>query len=768
MKNSQLLLSLVALMLLSTSVLAATKYNRVIWDKDPSRNAIIAFSPSGTSNLPYIKYGTSPDENSWAIKYVTDSQMFGSIKSNFVRLSGLTGNSNIYYRVCDSSGCGQHFWFKTAPTDNSPFIVVAGGDSRTGITNRREGNKLIAKIRPLFIMHGGDFTSHNTSSDMKKYLDDWKLTFSSDSIGGESYKRIYPFIPTHGNHEDHNFKTLCQVFGTDFNQDGVCNEHDTYGAFNVSALLRVYTLNSQFKDGWNSHANAMNNWLSSDLVNNRASAKWYIAQYHKPMYPHTRGKSDNRILFDWWAQKFYDNKMNLVVESDSHITKVTKPLKISNNRFVETTQGGTVYVGEGSWGAPARSANDPKSWTIDLASIQQFKVITVKPNVLEVRTAQFDGSPSTLSLVDRQNNSTLLPTGINWWNVNNIGNVINLGQNNAQRTIITDGLANEAPVANAGVDKTVNVYTATTLNGTVTDDGFEGTSLTTTWTKQSGPGSVTFTDPNVAVTNVSFSAEGTYTLRLTVADGQFSVTDDVVITVAHASNNQPPTANAGSDRRVYISASATTLNGTVTDDGFDGNSLTTTWTRQSGPGSVTFTTPNAAVTNVSFSVAGDYILRLTATDGQFSVTDDMAITVTANNFNQEPIVNAGADKTVEIHSEIHLDGVVVDDDFSGNTLHTAWTEVSGHGTATFTDRDNIVTKVVFSDPGTYTLLLAANDGDYTPYDTVTINVVSGSSSESGGGGCTYNPNSKGVGLMFILMLGMSLLYILRRRFSNSP
>lgn len=426
---------------LSVSTMAATKYHRLVWDSNPSTNAVIGFSPDGTSNSPYVSYGYSTNESQWSTQSVTRSDNFSSLTSHFVRLTNLNSNSDVFYRVCDQDGCGDRFWFKTAPTSaSSSFVVVAGGDTRTGWTNRRQGNQLLAKIRPLFVMHGGDFTNANNVSEMTQFLQDWTLTYSSDSIDGISYKRIYPLVPTHGNHEDNNYKTLCEVFGVDFNGDGQCTSSDTYGAFNVSPLLRVYTLNSQYKNsGWSSYANTMNNWLSNDLNQQGSSATWRVAQYHKPMFPHYTGKSENTILFNWWASDFYDYAMNLVVESDTHINKLTKAIVPNGSGFSSTTNGGTVYVGEGSWGAPARSANDPKSWTIDLASIQQFKVLTVTPSSLDVRTAQFNGSPSTLTRSQRQNNSTALPSNVNWWSANGYGDVVELVQGTGNRSIINTG-----------------------------------------------------------------------------------------------------------------------------------------------------------------------------------------------------------------------------------------------------------------------------------------------------------------------------------------
>lgn len=428
--------------LLSPITDAATTHHRLIWDSDPAHEAVIGFSPSGTSSAPYVNYGFSTDERQWVSQQPNWSQHFNNgLLSYFVRLTNLPEDSAIYYRVCDNDGCGDRFWFNTAPTDAQAFVAIAGGDSRTGWTNRRAGNSLIAKIRPLFIMHGGDFTNANNIAEITEFLTDWTLTFSNDTINNLPYKRIYPLIPTHGNHEDNNFRTLCQVFGVDYNGDGECTTADTYGAFNISPLLRVYTLNSQYwGSGWSSHASAMNTWLANDLYAKGKDATWRFAQYHKPMFPHYSGKPDNLHLHTWWANHFYNYAMNLVVESDTHINKLTKAIRPNGKTFEVTTTGGTVYVGEGSWGAPARSANRPHPWTIDLASIQQFKVITVTAAKVDVRTAQFDDTAATLSRAERENNPTLLPANVNWWSTNNIGERLTLVQNAAGQSIIDGGV----------------------------------------------------------------------------------------------------------------------------------------------------------------------------------------------------------------------------------------------------------------------------------------------------------------------------------------
>jgi len=110
--------------------------------------------------------------------------------------------------------------------------------------------------------------------------------------------------------------------------------------------------------------------------------------------------------------------------------------------------------------------------------------------------------------------------------------------------------------------------------------------------------------------------------------------------------NTAPGVNAGAN------ASATTgtplnLNGTVNDDGLPNGTLTNTWSKIAGPGSVAFGNASSLSSSVSFSAAGNYTLRLTATDGQLSSNDDMNVTVTVPASTQNPIhINVGGPSIV--------------------------------------------------------------------------------------------------------------------------
>lgn len=90
---------------------------------------------------------------------------------------------------------------------------------------------------------------------------------------------------------------------------------------------------------------------------------------------------------------------------------------------------------------------------------------------------------------------------------------------------------NFAPSVTAGVDRVVILPDKTYLNGTAKDDGKINAAPAVAWSKDSGPGDVTFEDPQAAVTTARFSAVGTYVLKLTADDGQRSSSDTLRVVV---------------------------------------------------------------------------------------------------------------------------------------------------------------------------------------------------------------------------------------------
>jgi hypothetical protein len=199
----------------------------------------------------------------------------------------------------------------------------------------------------------------------------------------------------------------------------------------------------------------------------------------------------------------------------------------------------------------------------------------------------------------------------------------NLGPTTAQ--------VNTAPTVSAGADSTVTLPASALLHGTVSDDGLPNPPGFTTksWTRVSGPGTVTFGDPTAADTTASFGAAGTYLLRLTATDSALTTADDVTVVVnPQSSTNSAPSVFAGNDQTITLPGSAS-LSGTVSDDGLPNppGSTAVAWSKVSGPGSVSFADPSSTSTLASFSVDGAYVLRLTASDSVLTATDDISVVV---------------------------------------------------------------------------------------------------------------------------------------------
>jgi hypothetical protein len=92
------------------------------------------------------------------------------------------------------------------------------------------------------------------------------------------------------------------------------------------------------------------------------------------------------------------------------------------------------------------------------------------------------------------------------------------------KTTLSLNVDNARPAlkVNAGLDQTITLTAGANLDGTVSDDGLPNPpgAVTTTWSKVSGPGNVTFSDPASVTTTATFTHEGTYVLRFTANDSE--------------------------------------------------------------------------------------------------------------------------------------------------------------------------------------------------------------------------------------------------------
>lgn len=176
---------------------------------------------------------------------------------------------------------------------------------------------------------------------------------------------------------------------------------------------------------------------------------------------------------------------------------------------------------------------------------------------------------------------------------------------------------------------------------------------------------------NVTSATISNLTEGVTYYFVAVAytaDGVESLpSNEVAYSVPTSPTNAAPQVIASADQAITLPSSAI-LTATVADDGLPANPgvVSVAWSIVSGPGSVTFSAPASTTTTASFSMAGVYVIRASATDGELSASDDVTVTIA------EPLTLAG---TIKTRTGQPVAGVAVT--LSGDSAQTTTTASDG-------------------------------------------------------------------------------------------
>lgn len=397
--------SLGILIFLSFAILDLSAYSdkyRIMWREDPSTSMVIGWNQV-TGTDPILYYDSQDcGQNVFDYKYSQEPDRVVKAKgmnNQFVRLKNLKPNTVYYFVIKDSEGLSNRMSFKTLPdSPEEKLSIIAGGDSRNHRKARNNANSLVAKLRPHAIVFAGDMTGGDNDQQWGAWLDDWQNTIGSDG-------RLFPIVAARGNHELTN-KVLVDIFDV--------KAQDLYYALNFGgSLMRVYTLNSLIAPGGKQKA-----WLEKDLRTKGRNSIWQFAQYHHSMLPHTSVKSERHDLIANWATLFAKYGLDIVMESDAHVVKCTYPIRPSTEPgntegFIRDDQNGIVFIGEGCWGAPLRTADDDKPWTRAIGSFNQFKWLVVSKDQIAVRTVKVDNAEH----VSEVNHANIFnpPNGIDLW-----------------------------------------------------------------------------------------------------------------------------------------------------------------------------------------------------------------------------------------------------------------------------------------------------------------------------------------------------------------
>jgi P2-related tail formation protein len=293
-------------------------------------------------------------------------------------------------------------------------------------------------------------------------------------------------------------------------------------------------------------------------------------------------------------------------------------------------------------------------------------------------------------------------------------------------TVTVNAAANQAPVANAGSNRTITLPTNSVgLNGSASTDS-DGTISSYLWQQVSGPSTATLSATNTANITASNLQQGVYVFRLTVRDNDnASDFDEVTVTVNAAPvTNQPPVANAGANRTITLPTNSVGLNGSASADS-DGTISSYLWQQVSGPSTATLSATNTANITVSALQQGVYVFRLTVRDND-NATDSDEVTVTVNAApvtNQPPVANAGSNRTITLPTNsVGLNGSASTDS-DGTISSYLWQQVSGPSTATLSATNTANITVSALQQGVYVFRLTVRDNDNaSDSDDVTVTV----------------------------------------------
>ncbi|MCY3020656.1 MAG: PKD domain-containing protein [Planctomycetota bacterium] len=272
----------------------------------------------------------------------------------------------------------------------------------------------------------------------------------------------------------------------------------------------------------------------------------------------------------------------------------------------------------------------------------------------------------------------------------------------------------------------VTLNTTGTANGTVAASGSGTSTRTVTISSITGDGTLGI---SIAAGTASDNAG-----NQALAAGP-SATFTVDNTPAPA--NQAPIVSAGQNQSITLPASAQ-LEGTVSDDGLPQppGAVTVQWSEVSGPGTATFANAASLSTTAAFSVAGTYVVRLTANDGELSAGASVTVQVGAAPGNTPPQLTSPvtASPATAVAGQTVTFSVGAGDP-DGDALSYMWNFGDG------TPQSGIGTHV-YTVAGTYTAtvtILDSKGGTLT--SSATITVTGGGSADTDGDGLANDVDS---------------------------
>ena len=417
LRRSLLSIALGGILLSAGLAVAAPKYVRLAHPKDASSGMLVAWTTTTGTAEAVVQYGTAKTSLTQTVKGSSKkvSATLGTVSE--VTLSKLSPKTTYYYRVGGpAGGYSPTYSFTTGPAKSQQcgsFRFAVVGDSRAETWDKGTSNnynlhlKSLAKLKPTFLWHGGDFV-HDGKKD-KQY--DNLLKASS------VFSSQVPIMYAVGNHDDGtpagakeaNFNAVFHLPKSAKALGGSGTEDFHY--FTVGNAIFIVLSTESFSSG-SPKFKQQADWMDKVLTAN--PRRWKFAILHRPIYTefikifgqkinHPPNEAGHNAAF---VPVFNKHGVDMVFQSHNHFYERYAPSKCKNGGSTKPCPAakGTIYVTTGGGGAfpiacPLVCPGPTNSVRLKASSEQHLLLLDIKDHTLKFQMINIQGKvKDTLTL----------------------------------------------------------------------------------------------------------------------------------------------------------------------------------------------------------------------------------------------------------------------------------------------------------------------------------------------------------------------------------
>ncbi len=243
----------------------------------------------------------------------------------------LNANSTIHYNIYTDDEWGHATRTFQTSTDpgSTQFSFIAGGDSRTNMSDWQTAANWLANESTDFHLFLGDHVNSGTSTT------DWTYWYNN----GVNYLERNLIYHTAGNHE----------YGSIYLNQFVMPENERWYSFEFGNALFICLLTEE-------DFSTQYTWLVEQL--STTDKTWKIVFFHKPFFCTGSHVDDMTTYRDTWWQAFDDYGVDVILGGHVHYYLRSKPINLNVSSTAAVAEYGSepgqgrLQILSGSYGAP--------------------------------------------------------------------------------------------------------------------------------------------------------------------------------------------------------------------------------------------------------------------------------------------------------------------------------------------------------------------------------------------------------------------------------